>query len=71
MDEAPFRQPPRGRSAAATSPEGGGKGVVRMEEAPFRQPPRGGSAAATSPEGGGKGVVRPYLVSSSRVWVKP
>ena len=28
-DEDPFRQPPRGRSAAATSPEGGGKGVVR------------------------------------------
>ena len=26
---APFRQPPRGRSAAATFPEGGGKGVVR------------------------------------------
>ena len=29
-DEDPFRQPPRGRAAAATSPEGGGKGEVRI-----------------------------------------
>ena len=33
----PFRQPPRGGSAAATSPDGGGK-----RGNPFRQPPRGG-----------------------------
>ena len=49
----PYRQPPRGGSAAATSPEGGGKAGCGFAGGPHRQPPRGGSAAATSPEGGG------------------
>ena len=54
-DEDPFRQPPRGRSAAATSPEGGGKGEVRIRP----ESAQGGDCrarAADSRPYGGDGV---------------